>query len=690
MTQFTQTNHQLSSSGLANALQCFDDLDAIRENSNQNPKNVKKHCVLVCNSSAFPLPTSESVSYNGLLTDQLISLFTERNINLSIFSPRKIPFLFKLFEKANGDMKAAFTKNYAKDARHLILLKEFQLQEHPQQIQKQNVPPVNNSTTAPASNQSNGQLTGGTANSTSIDIKPSVGPQKRPLSPASASTGGPPTTIQALQNPGQASNQPIRPNQPFNNLVNKQPPNSSDINVMKINNIRGASPRPNWNSPVGQQTNNVASPVNAGMGNAPTPPQSINSVASPSPVQSNQPQQMSALSKQLSTTPMRQMPQMNQQPLQPQMMNQQQQQSIQQQQIPQQQQMQPQQLQQQQLQQQPMQQQPIQQQPIQQQATGNVVGQQQNMAAKNVVANGQMGGGNIRPQMMNRQPLNNQPQQQQQQPFNNSGQPINNQPYLNNQPNQMAQPPNQLNAQQNQINQPNQIVYTPNRASPHPQIVNQQQQQMNIRPPINQVAMNQGMNQSMGPNMNAGMNQGPMMQQQQQQQQQAPMGQQQVLKRNPLWEGILEFKFMQPMASQQPQQQTMNLSCKIYSHPPNQPTTQDLRPETWPNKILLQFVSRNLVAKQLPSLKTQSTTVSLLFDKTKEEYNKLVSHAQSPTAFGIITFGNMGSRVRVMMIVYQEKMQAFLGLIPNDQEAFIKSLNEEKMKIQQQQQNKVT
>ena len=33
---------------------------------------------------------------------------------LSVFAPRKIPFLYKLYEKAGGDMATAKEKNYAK------------------------------------------------------------------------------------------------------------------------------------------------------------------------------------------------------------------------------------------------------------------------------------------------------------------------------------------------------------------------------------------------------------------------------------------------------------------------------------------------------------------------------------------------------------------------------------------------
>ena len=60
-------------------------------------------------------------------SDIIIGKSFQRGISLSILSPRKIPALFRLFEKAGGDLTASQTKNYAKDPRHLVLLKGFRL-----------------------------------------------------------------------------------------------------------------------------------------------------------------------------------------------------------------------------------------------------------------------------------------------------------------------------------------------------------------------------------------------------------------------------------------------------------------------------------------------------------------------------------------------------------------------------------
>lgn len=57
--------------------------------------------------------------------DNSTDSFPQNSVNLSILSPRKIPTLFKIFEKAGGDLNNSANKNYSKDPRHLVLLKGF-------------------------------------------------------------------------------------------------------------------------------------------------------------------------------------------------------------------------------------------------------------------------------------------------------------------------------------------------------------------------------------------------------------------------------------------------------------------------------------------------------------------------------------------------------------------------------------
>ncbi|KAJ8683500.1 hypothetical protein QAD02_019292 [Eretmocerus hayati] len=120
-------SHANIGEGLATALQCFEDLQVRREPNVAS----QKHCILVCNSPPYQVGVQESYAFSGYTVEQLAGLFQERNISLSILSPRKIPSIFKLFEKAGGDLQSSQTKNYAKDPRHLVLLRNYNLKESP-------------------------------------------------------------------------------------------------------------------------------------------------------------------------------------------------------------------------------------------------------------------------------------------------------------------------------------------------------------------------------------------------------------------------------------------------------------------------------------------------------------------------------------------------------------------------------
>ena len=55
-----------------------------------------------------------SPRFSGMSLDDLCLELKDRKSSFSVFAPRKIPFLFKLFEKAGGDLALAKEKNYAK------------------------------------------------------------------------------------------------------------------------------------------------------------------------------------------------------------------------------------------------------------------------------------------------------------------------------------------------------------------------------------------------------------------------------------------------------------------------------------------------------------------------------------------------------------------------------------------------
>lgn len=56
---------------------------------------------------------------------------------MSIVSPRKIPILIKIFEKAAGDL-SSMNQDFSKDPRHLVLLRGFSFNDRPQTPQTNN------------------------------------------------------------------------------------------------------------------------------------------------------------------------------------------------------------------------------------------------------------------------------------------------------------------------------------------------------------------------------------------------------------------------------------------------------------------------------------------------------------------------------------------------------------------------
>lgn len=183
--------------GLATALVCFQDLEKIRGKDNAP----NKHCILITNSSPYSMHVTECFEYEGKTVEQLASIFLEKNINLSIISPRKIPVLYELFEKSGGDLGGTSSKNYSKDPRHLVLLKGFSLKERPAS------PNVNQ-------NQQQGNQ------------QQNVAQQNHPQ-PTQTNAPQPTPPQQAQQQPNQEApmNMPMNPNQPIRQPMTQIRPN---------------------------------------------------------------------------------------------------------------------------------------------------------------------------------------------------------------------------------------------------------------------------------------------------------------------------------------------------------------------------------------------------------------------------------------------------------------------------------
>uniref|UniRef100_A0A8C7QG07 Mediator of RNA polymerase II transcription subunit 25 n=1 Tax=Oncorhynchus mykiss TaxID=8022 RepID=A0A8C7QG07_ONCMY len=114
----------LIAEGLSVALQLFDDFKKMREQIGQT----HKVCVLLCNSPPYLLPAVESVSYTGCTADNLVKIIRDRGIHFSVVSPRKLPALRVLFDRASpvgGQVDPH--PDYSQDPFHMILVRGISL-----------------------------------------------------------------------------------------------------------------------------------------------------------------------------------------------------------------------------------------------------------------------------------------------------------------------------------------------------------------------------------------------------------------------------------------------------------------------------------------------------------------------------------------------------------------------------------
>ena len=118
--------------GLAQALNVFDYLDKKRSNYLKPNHAISRYVIYVANSPAYEMPVSDVQDYLGLSVDDVIKKLTDRNIYMSVISPRKIPQLVRMFSMSGGDVqKHKDSVNYAKDGTQLVLLNGFELQKRP-------------------------------------------------------------------------------------------------------------------------------------------------------------------------------------------------------------------------------------------------------------------------------------------------------------------------------------------------------------------------------------------------------------------------------------------------------------------------------------------------------------------------------------------------------------------------------
>lgn len=250
------------------------------------------------------MPVTECYEYEGKTVEQLAALFLEKNINLSIISPRKIPVLFEIFEKSGGDLVLTTSKNYSKDPRHLVLLKGFSLKERPaspnmsQPAQAPQIPAVQPNVPAPqaaSAMQNNEQMPIGMNNNPAM--RPAMNPNIRQNAPMMQG----PNQQQGMAGP----------------MVNPPPPQF--VGGQQIGNFpqRQANPQQQQQQQQPQQQqqqrwiapNQTRPPFLPGQGNMPTNNMMAGNMAQNNMMQQqnqpnqNQPQQNSALITQLTQPP---------------------------------------------------------------------------------------------------------------------------------------------------------------------------------------------------------------------------------------------------------------------------------------------------------------------------------------------------------------------------------------------------
>ncbi|CAH2057092.1 unnamed protein product, partial [Iphiclides podalirius] len=116
-------NRACVTEALTMALACFDELGRT---------DLPIHILLLCCSPPYSTYAGGLVPPGAPATiEHAARLVSERGAQLSIASAKRLPALLALYEHAGGELHQAQQRNYAKDPRHLVLLRGYSLKERP-------------------------------------------------------------------------------------------------------------------------------------------------------------------------------------------------------------------------------------------------------------------------------------------------------------------------------------------------------------------------------------------------------------------------------------------------------------------------------------------------------------------------------------------------------------------------------
>ncbi|XP_026727724.1 mediator of RNA polymerase II transcription subunit 25-like [Trichoplusia ni] len=108
---------------LSAALACFEELGR---------NDIPIHVLLLCCSPPYSAYAGGLVPPGAAGTlEQAARALAERGAHVSVAAARRVPALHALYEHAGGELHAAQQRNYAKDPRHLVLLRGYSLKERP-------------------------------------------------------------------------------------------------------------------------------------------------------------------------------------------------------------------------------------------------------------------------------------------------------------------------------------------------------------------------------------------------------------------------------------------------------------------------------------------------------------------------------------------------------------------------------
>ncbi|XP_073962792.1 mediator of RNA polymerase II transcription subunit 25-like isoform X2 [Choristoneura fumiferana] len=108
---------------LVAAAACFEELGRT---------DVSRHVLLLCSSPPYSAYAGGLVPHGAPGTVELAArLLGSSGVQVSIAAARRLPALLALYEQAGGELALAQQRSYAKDPRHLVLLRGYSLKERP-------------------------------------------------------------------------------------------------------------------------------------------------------------------------------------------------------------------------------------------------------------------------------------------------------------------------------------------------------------------------------------------------------------------------------------------------------------------------------------------------------------------------------------------------------------------------------